>query len=123
MVDFSQNYKVGRLTEDKACTFLEKKGYTILNRRYKSPYGEIDVIAQKNDQLIALEVKHRKTVTDGLFSISQRQKKRICQTLLYFLQDKDVSFMKIRFDVMIFSRYKEPIYIKNAWNYDEKNDD
>ncbi len=50
----------GRWAEDQAKHLLEAKGYKILHQRYKRRYGEIDLIAQGRDALIAVEVKYRR---------------------------------------------------------------
>lgn len=48
---------VGRLGEDLACRFLEKKGFLVLERNYRKPWGEIDIIASKGGVLTFIEVK------------------------------------------------------------------
>ena len=49
--------KLGVLAENMAKTFLLKRGYKILEQNYKKPWGEIDIIAQKDDVFIFVEVK------------------------------------------------------------------
>ncbi|MBI2626484.1 MAG: YraN family protein [Candidatus Nealsonbacteria bacterium] len=51
------NLKTGKLGERIAGEFLEKKGYKILEQNYKTKYGEIDLICQKGDELIIIEVR------------------------------------------------------------------
>ena len=41
--------EVGRIGEQVACSFLVRKGYTIIDRNYRKPWGEIDVIAEKGN--------------------------------------------------------------------------
>lgn len=48
---------IGKLGEDIAVKYLEKHGYKILNRNYRKPWGEIDIVTQQNDELIFIEVK------------------------------------------------------------------
>src|SRR3989338_9375006 len=98
----SSSYKKGLEKEEHACAFLKQKGYDILKQRYKTPYGEIDILDQKNKTLLALEVKFRKSQENALYSIKDSQKKRISQALLFFLQESEITFDKIRFDVMLF---------------------
>ena len=43
--------------EDIACQFLEQKGFHILDRNYRKPWGEIDIIAEKSNQVRFVEVK------------------------------------------------------------------
>lgn len=53
-----QNRKdVGRSGEDIACQFLESKGFKVLERNYRRPWGEIDIIAEKDGTIRFVEVK------------------------------------------------------------------
>lgn len=53
------------LGEDLAVTYLQKKGYQIIERNFRKRYGEIDIIAQKDDTLVFVEVKTRKSAQFG----------------------------------------------------------
>lgn len=55
----TQKRKTGDLGEDLAVKFLEKKGYKIIERNYWRPWGEIDIITEKNKNLHFIEVKSR----------------------------------------------------------------
>lgn len=50
---------VAVLGEDAACSYLQNKGYRILERNFRKGYGEIDIIAQNQDTLVFIEVKTR----------------------------------------------------------------
>ena len=50
---------IARIGEEEATSFLRKKGYKILERNFRKGYGEIDIIALKNEILIFVEVKTR----------------------------------------------------------------
>ena len=51
------NKKVGDLGEDIATVFLEKRGFQIIDRKYRNKIGEVDIIAQKDDFYYIVEVK------------------------------------------------------------------
>lgn len=51
--------KVGKLAENFAVVFLSQKGYKIIDRNFRSRFGEIDIIAVKNSKLVFVEVKAR----------------------------------------------------------------
>lgn len=57
---------IGKLGEDLACQFLKKKGYLVLARNYRRPWGEIDVVTRAPDgTLVFVEVKTMKTHGEG----------------------------------------------------------
>lgn len=82
---FGSSYENGVHYEKVACDILIKNGYEILRTRYKTTYGEIDIIAQKSDIITFFEVKKRKSIVDAKYSISQRQRERMKNAILYFL--------------------------------------
>lgn len=51
--------QVGKIGENTACDYLQKKGYLIIERNYRSKGGEIDIIVQKGNKIIFVEVKTR----------------------------------------------------------------
>lgn len=56
--------KVGQIGENVACKFLEKHGYKIIDRNYRKKWGEIDIIARKDNILHFVEVKTVSRVTE-----------------------------------------------------------
>ena len=114
---------VGKISECMAQKYLKSKGFNILNNNYSSRYGEIDIIATKDDCLVFVEVKFRKknSIVTGLESVDKRKQSRITKTALIYLSEfnKDVD---IRFDVIeITSQNSEKvsagsvIHIENAF--------
>lgn len=55
----TRNHRLGQLGEDLACLFLQMCGYVCLNRRYRIPGGEIDLVMQAGQVVIFVEVKTR----------------------------------------------------------------
>lgn len=53
----SKNQMTGRVGEDLACRFLEQKGFTVVERNYTKPCGEIDVVVIKDKEIHFVEVK------------------------------------------------------------------
>ena len=70
-------FRFGISAESRAAAFLIAKGYRILARRYRSPMGEIDIIAARRSTLIFVEVKARATLDEAALAITPRQKQRI----------------------------------------------
>ena len=57
MVDDTQRKEVGRIGEGIATQFLERKGFRVVARNYRKPWGEIDIIAEKGGIVRFVEVK------------------------------------------------------------------
>lgn len=60
MKNFTSNsQKIGKIGEDLACRFLMKHGFSVLERNYTKKWGEIDIIAQKDNMIYFVEVKSK----------------------------------------------------------------
>lgn len=79
-------YHKGVGAEANAATMLAGLGYEILSRRYRSPAGEIDLVAAKEGHLSFVEVKSRKNIDDAALSVTPRQQRRIADAAGYWLQ-------------------------------------
>ena len=81
---------VGKLGEDLACAYLVSKGYRVLSRNYRKPWGEIDIVAQARDStLVFVEVKTLKQSSedslapeDHLNASKLKKFRKICQTFV-----------------------------------------
>ena len=105
----------GHTAEWIATLYLRLKGYQILESRFKTPVGEIDILAKSGKMLIAVEVKNRKSLEDAAYSVTPFQKRRIERALLYYLARKP-SPLSFRFDVVLIAPLKWPCHIQGAWN-------
>ena len=109
------SYYFGLIAELFASLYLQIKLYTIISRRFKSPFGEIDIIAKKGNSIIFIEVKARKD-TSLMDFISKRQQQRINQTAQYFLlKNTKYQSHNLRFDAIIMNQYLWPKHFKNYW--------
>lgn len=92
-------------------------GYRVLAHRYKTPVGEIDLIAKKGKTLIFIEVKARGSLQQGADAIQDKAKRRIENTAKLFLaKNTNIAYEDLRIDVMIVTSFlKPPIWYKNAW--------
>lgn len=68
----SNSQKIGELGEEVACNYLINLGFSVLERNYTKKWGEIDIIAQKDNILYFIEVKS-KSVSDLNFVFSQKE--------------------------------------------------
>lgn len=113
-------YDFGLLSESLAAFYLRLKGYQILRHRYKSPFGEIDLIARRKDTLVAVEVKFRKKADEGfgniLETIHTKNQSRVEKALLHFIaHHPDYVGHNFRFDVVCFSLPFSVRHLDNAW--------
>src|SRR6266513_2287678 len=65
-------FRTGISAESRAAVFLVAKGFRILARRWKSPVGEIDIIARRRTLLVFVEVKARERFDDAAWSVTDR---------------------------------------------------
>src|SRR5436305_14858749 len=70
-------FRTGISAESRAAAFLIAKGFRILARRWKSPVGEIDIVARRRSLLLFVEVKAREKLDDAAWSVTDRQRPRI----------------------------------------------
>jgi putative endonuclease len=69
----------GRAGEDRAAAHLRSSGYTILDRNWRCPQGEIDIVAARGGDLVVVEVKSRRSIAFGhpLEAIDERKGARL----------------------------------------------
>ena len=75
--------KVGNIAEDKAVSFLEKNGFKILKRNFYSRFGEIDIIALKDNVLHFIEVKSGND--EPVYKITPSKLSKIIKTSKFYL--------------------------------------
>jgi putative endonuclease len=97
--------------------FLIAKAYRILARRWKTPFGEIDIVARRRRTLVFVEVKARETADDAAASVTERSKSRIVGAAEFWLaQHPHDANADIRFDVILVAPGKMPRHIVNAFD-------
>lgn len=98
--EVSHTKKTGQAGEDLACKYLQKQGYEIITRNYRTEAGEIDIIAQKDGFLSFIEVKTRAehTIYAAQDAVTHQKQEKIKQTAQYFLMDHPCD-LQPRFDV------------------------
>lgn len=87
-MNMTYRHDVGDWGEDTACNYLTKLGYLIVERNYYTRYGEIDIIARKDDQLIFIEVKTRTSTSYGLpeEAFTNMKQEHLFNSILVFLE-------------------------------------
>ena len=92
----------GKLGEDLACAELERRGYAILARRYRTRAGEIDIVARDGETLVFVEVKARATRAfgDPAEAITPLKRRRLGRMALDYLARLPRAPGPCRFDVV-----------------------
>jgi len=102
---------------------LEKEGYAIIGRNYKKTFGEIDLIAQKDDTVIFVEVKTRSTsFIEPEYLISPAQQRKIIATAKAYVAEYDLIEYVWRFDAALLigdPPHQILTYIPNAFTHEE----
>ncbi len=83
--DRIRRYRRGRFSELVAAAALLAKGYRILARRCRTPYGEIDLIAVRGRRLAFVEVKRRATSLEGEAALTPRQAGRVARAAEFWI--------------------------------------
>jgi putative endonuclease len=110
-------FRTGISAESRAAALLVAKGFRILARRWKSPVGEIDIIARRRSLLIFVEVKARDNLDDAAWSVTERQQARIIAAAEAWLaQNPDPRIQDIRLDVMLVAPGRMPRHITAAFD-------
>ncbi|AKL95495.1 putative protein UPF0102 [Clostridium aceticum] len=94
--------KTGRYGEQLSKKYLIDQGYFILDSNYRTKLGEVDLIVQRNDIVVFVEVKTRNTMTFGLPREAVHYKKQTTLIRLaeQYIQYKKIKNMGFRFDVI-----------------------
>lgn len=91
---------IGDLGEKYAEKYLKKNKFKIIQRNYRKKFGEIDIIAQKFDTLVFIEVKtrHINPYIDAAQYVDSNKQHRIKKTAMCFIAENKID-MFCRFDV------------------------
>lgn len=109
-------FRTGISAESRAAALLVAKGFRILARRWRSPVGEIDIVARRRHLLVFMEVKARQSLDDAAESVTERQRQRIIAAAEAWIATyPDPSIHDMRFDAMLVAPGKMPKHIQGAF--------
>lgn len=93
---------LGKMGEDLACAELRRRGYAILERRYRTRHGEIDIIARDGATIVFVEVKARmgSEFGGGAAAVTGWKQQRIVRMATAFLARRGLLEAPCRFDVV-----------------------
>lgn len=93
---------LGKSGETFACRELERRGYAIVERRFRTRYGEIDIVARDGDTLVFVEVKARRSIRFGtpVDAVTPFKQRRILRMAAEYVLLHGVCNASCRFDVV-----------------------
>ena len=93
---------LGKEGEKRACAFLKKRGYRVLDKNYRAPYGEVDIVAARGPLLVFCEVKARTAggMEEALEAVDEEKQGRIGKVAEHYLAVKNPKVNQCRFDVI-----------------------
>lgn len=103
MLDILNKKKLGDIAEAKACTYLETKGLSLIDRNFRSPFGEIDLIMHDKKEVVFIEVRSRSYTTFGtaIESINKTKQQKVIKSAVCYLQKRKwLDKVNYRFDVV-----------------------
>ena len=110
-------FRLGLTAESRAAMLLIAKGFRIATRRFKTPVGEIDIVARRRRDIAFVEVKARDTLDAAAEAVSERSKQRIIAAAEYWMsQHPDDADCFLRFDAILVAPGKMPRHIANAFD-------
>ena len=109
--------RIGKNGEDMAISYLQSRGYKIIERNYKTKFGEIDIIAADGEYIVFVEVKKRFSKEYGPpeLSITRSKRLHIAKSALSYIKLKKLINRPVRFDVIALTAEKIEL-IKNAFD-------
>jgi putative endonuclease len=109
-------FQRGLSAESRAALLLIAKAYRILARRWKTPFGEIDIVARRRGVVVFVEVKARASMDEAVEAVTERTKRRVMAAAeLWLARHPQYANGAIRFDVIVVTPGKMPRHIVNAF--------
>jgi len=110
-------FQTGLSAESKASAYLIAKGYRILARRFRTPYGEIDIVARRRGLLAFVEVKARASLEDAAYSVTAKQQQRIIAAAqAWLMAHPEHADMEMRFDAILIAPKHLPKHLMAAFD-------
>lgn len=109
-------YRRGHRGEWFAALALSLKGFRILARRYRTPAGEIDLIARRGNLVIMVEVKARPTLLAAMEAVTYSAERRIeAAADLWLSRRPDYAKLSVRFDLVAILPRRWPVHVPNLF--------
>jgi putative endonuclease len=110
-------FRTGLSAEVRAAAYLMAKGYRILAKRFRTPYGEIDIVARRRNLLVFIEVKARASLDDAAYAVTPRQQQRIIDAAqAWLMAHPEHADFELRFDAVLIAPRHLPRHLLAAFD-------
>jgi putative endonuclease len=110
-------FRTGLSAESRAAAYLMAKGFRVVARRWRSPAGEVDIVARRGRLLVFVEVKARARLDSAAEAVTVRQRRRIAAAAAAWLAEHaEDARSDIRFDAMLVAPGRLPRHIPAAFD-------
>jgi len=110
-------FRTGLSAESRAAAFLIAKGYRILAKRFRTPHGEIDLVAKKRNLLAFIEVKARASLDEAAYAVTPRQQSRIIDAAQgWLVAHPEHAEFELRFDAILIAPRHLPRHLLAAFD-------
>lgn len=103
----------GAAAEKQVAQWYERRGATVLARRQRTPYGEIDLVVRHNDMIVFVEVKARRHLERALDAVSATQLGRLCAAITHLLASDVFQGQECRLDLAGVDRQGQISVVEN----------
>jgi putative endonuclease len=110
-------FNTGLSAESQAAAVLTAKGFQILAQRFRTPYGEIDIVASQRDLVAFVEVKARASLDEDAYAVTPRQQARISNAAqVWLMAHPEHAEFELRFDVLLIAPGQPPRHLLAAFD-------
>ncbi|TAI66527.1 YraN family protein [Bradyrhizobium sp. Leo170] len=110
-------FRTGLSAESRAAAYLMAKGYRVLAKRFRTPYGEIDLVVRKRNLLAFVEVKARASFDEAAYAVTPRQQQRIIAAAqAWLMTHPEHAEFDMRFDAMLIAPKRLPRHLLAAFD-------
>jgi putative endonuclease len=109
---------LGAWGEEHAARFLKKLGMKILQRNFRTPVGEIDIVARDRKSLVFVEVKTRQSQRFGTpqEAVGAHKQRQIIRTAQWYLSTYPAGKLQPRFDVVAVLKFADQVQVEHIVN-------
>lgn len=110
-------FRTGISAESRAAAYLMAKGYRILAKRFRTPHGEIDLVARKRHLIAFVEVKARASLDEAAYAVTPRQQARIVNAAQgWLMAHPEHAEFELRFDAILIAPRRLPRHLLAAFD-------